>query len=260
MIADIFVTVKDRYELATRSLSSLFECTARVDFRLTICVDGRVTAGSDIPDEFFNHLNRADYVLSSTKNEGLGPTINRALAHIESINGWYSDSRVEVTDQVADLIVMCQDDLLYTMNWLPKLSRRFYQLESAMKLGFATGLECVEHKIKHTTSFDDGTMMKDWIRAAQMLGRREYWMSMWPIPRFDPETQNVRAKPNDGIGSGVDWHFVRNHQNSVCKTGRTNLVIPGLIQHMGYNQSTWLKRELSESEQDKRRIEEDGYR
>ena len=80
--------------------------------------------------------------------------------------------------------------------------------------------------------------------------------SMWPIPRFDPETQRERAKPNDGIGSGVDWHFIRNAENSVCKTGKTCLVVPGLIQHNGFDQSTWLKRELPESDEDKRKIEE----
>lgn len=254
---DIFVTVKDRYELATRSLSSLFECTDRSDCRLTICVDGRVSAGHDIPNEFFNHLNRADYVLSSTQNEGLGPTINRALAHIDSIDRWYEHPIAGDPSQVSDLICMCQDDLLYTPGWLPKLSRRFYQLENAMKLGFATGLECVEHKVKSTTIFDDGTMLKDWIRAAQMMARRSYWMSMWPIPRLDPETNRVRAKPNDGMGSGVDWWFIRNHENSVCRTGRTNLVIPGLIKHLGYRESTWLKRELPESLEDKNAIQRD---
>ena len=84
-----------------------------------------------------------------------------------------------------------------------------------------------------------------------MFARRSYWMSMFPIPRFDPETGQVRAKPNDGLGSGVDWHVIRNHQNSICKTGRTCLVLPGLLQHMGFNKSTWLNRELPESELDK---------
>lgn len=78
---------------------------------------------------------------------------------------------------------------------------------------------------------------------------------MYPIPRLDPETGRVRANPHLGIGSGVDWHFVRNHENSICRTGRTCLVIPGLLQHAGYKESTWLQRELPESEEDKRTID-----
>jgi len=84
-----------------------------------------------------------------------------------------------------------------------------------------------------------------------MLARHDYWMSMWPISRIDPETGRERGKPNDGMGSSVDWWFIRNHPKSVCRSGRTNLVIPGLLQHVGYRESTWLKRELPESEIDK---------
>lgn len=96
---------------------------------------------------------------------------------------------------------------------------------------------------------------KDWIRATCMLARHDYWMSMWPISRIDPETGRERGKPDNGMGSSVDWWFIRNHPNSVTKTGRTNLVIPGLLQHTGYKDSTWLKRELPESESDKRIID-----
>ena len=76
---------------------------------------------------------------------------------------------------------------------------------------------------------------------------------MYPIHPFDPETGRKRAKPNDGMGSGVDWWFIRNHDNSVCKTGKTCLVLPGLVKHLGYNQSTWLQngREMPESTEDK---------
>ena len=84
-----------------------------------------------------------------------------------------------------------------------------------------------------------------------MVARREYWQSLMPIPRFDPETGRIRAKPNDGMGSGVDWHLIRNHENSVCKTGRTCLVMPGLLRHVGYDKSTWLNREMPESKLDK---------
>lgn len=249
---DIFVTIKDRYELATKSLESLDRCTDRSSYRLTILIDGQV---GDTVDGFYEALDRADHVLVSKQNEGLGPTINRALSHIESINRWYEDPKTGDPSQVSDLIVYCQDDLLYTPKWLKFLSERFYQFERSFNLGFATGLSCVEHKTKFV--INEKECCKDWIRAAQMLARRSYWMSMWPISSFDPETGRKRAKPNDGVGSGVDWWFIRNHANSVCKTGRTNLVLNGLVKHLGFDQSTWLKRELPESDEDKEAMKDD---
>lgn len=262
LIADVFVTVKDRYALAARSLSSLLDNTDRSQFRLTVCVDGAFRHVDDdygLPSKLgdmqtlrFMLERNADYVLYSRENEGLGPTINRAVAHIKSINDWYLDTKAGDLDRVAPFIVMCQDDLLYTRNWLPVLASRFVAYESRHGLGFASGVECIEHRVRE--EIGAGMVLKDWIRAAQMLGRREYWESLMPIPRFDPETGRVRAKPTDGMGSGVDWWLIRNHENSVCRTGRTCLVMPGLVQHAGYDQSTWLKRELPESDVDKERI------
>jgi hypothetical protein len=187
-------------------------------------------------------------------NEGLGPTINRAVAHIKSINDWYGHPTHGDQTQVAPYVVMCQDDLLYTKGWLPKLASRFQAYGLQYKLGFASGVECIEHPVRQVLR--DGVVLKDWIRASQMLSTREYWESLMPIPRFDPETGRVRAKPHDGMGSGVDWWVIRNHDNSVCKTGRTNLVIPGLVQHAGFASSTWLQngREMPESDADKEKM------
>lgn len=242
MIADIFVTYKDRKNLFTRSINSLLDCTPRDHFRLTIVCDG-----FDVPEIATKH---ADYILVNRENMGLGPSINHAVAHIDMLNRWY-ESSVKLSDRTLEtqFIAYCQDDLLYTEGWLEKLLKFFMLYEKTYNLGFASGVECVEHPVRD--ELPGGAVLKDWIRAANMVARREYWTSMVPISAFDPETGQKRAKPNDGIGSGVDWWFIRNHENSVCKTGRTNLVIPGLLQHAGYDQSTWLDRELPESEDDK---------
>jgi len=265
LIADIFVTIKptaERIPLTVSSLASLLKNTERSQFRLTLCFDGHTEGVSpedmsayqmSVQTKYLRQLQmNADYILRSNENEGLGPTINRAIAHIKSVNDWYAHPTHGDPERVAPYVVMCQDDLLYTPNWLPLLASRFRAYERLYNVGFATGLECVEHPIKYNLT--GGMLLKDWIRAAQMLGTRQYWESMMPIPRLDPETGRVRAKPNDGIGSGVDWWLIRNHENSVCRTGRTCLVVPGLVQHAGYDRSTWLKRELPESEADKERI------
>jgi len=262
LIADIFVTCKyrdvhgnSRAALSARSLNSLSATSDRSQYRLTICVDGTEDYHGDSAGEFIDAALgnlQADYLLQSKENEGLGPTINRAVSHICSVNDWYDHPTHGDKSKVAPFICMCQDDLLYTKDWLPLLANRFLAMERLHNLGFATGLECVEHPIKK--DLGGGLILKDWIRAAQMFGRRSYWQSMMPIPPFDPETGRKRAKPNDGIGSGVDWWFIRNHENSVCRTGRTCLVMPGLVQHAGYRQSTWLSREMPESSTDKEKI------
>lgn len=250
LIADLFVTVKDRYALAHRSLTSLFENTPRDKFRLTVCIDGALDKGSEALIDLCH--TKADYVLFSHENVGLGPTINRAVAHICSINEWAEDPKVPDSADVAPFICMLQDDIKYSSGWLQKLSSRFIGFEKSHNLGFASGIECIEHPAKEWLSKD--CLLKDWIRATCMFGRRSYWKSMMPITRFDPETGRVRGKPNDGLGSGVDWWLIRNHANSVCMTGRTCLVMPGLLQHEGYDQSTWLKREMPESDADKEKI------
>ncbi len=251
MIADIFITTKNRQGLLRESLKSLLACTDKSNVRITLVRDGDYGVTRFAEDEFASKL---DYILTSYENEGLGPAINLALAHIDALNRWWGHPTHGDPTKVAPFTIYCQDDLLYTPGWLEKLVANFTVLESSHKLGFASGLECVEHEVKWT--LHKGMVLKDWIRAANMFARREYWMSMFPIPRLDPETRQVRAKPNDGMGSGVDWWFIRNHENSVCRSGRTCLVIPGLVKHLGYKESTWLKRDLPESESDRKAIEE----
>lgn len=248
LIADIFVTIKptmERLELSLQSLDSLFNNTERSQFRLTLCFDG-------MPQIEHAYGNSADYILISRPNVGLGPTINRAIAHIRSVNDWHLGPAGD-SNQVAPYTVMCQDDLLYTPGWLQTLASRF-QAYNHYRLGFATGHYAVEHSQTIRRQLENGVHLQDWIRASQMLGTREYWQSLMPIPALDPETKRLRAKPNDGMGSGVDWWLIRNHENSVCRTGRTCLVIPGLVQHAGYAKSTWLDRELPESTLDKEKI------
>ena len=261
LLADIFVTIKptgQRLPLSVRSLESLRDNTERSQYRLTVCIDGTDLEPAGWTAHLMTFLDGdddrgfADYILSSRENVGLGPTINRAIAHIKTINDWHLGPAGDPS-QVAPYTVMCQDDLLYTPGWLHTLASRF-QAYSHYRPGFATGHYATEHAQTIRRQLGEGIHLQDWIRASQMLATREYWQSLMPIPALDPETKRLRAKPNDGMGSGVDWWLIRNHENSICRTGRTCLVIPGLVQHAGFDRSTWLTRELPESESDKEAI------
>ena len=253
MLADIFMTFYDRDSLFKRSFESFLYNTPRELYRLTVvCDDGYVP-------EFIRGHAYVDHILEHRDNLGLGPSINQALGHIETLNKYYSDPDIGDSSRVSEFVCCCQDDLLYSEDWLQKLTQFFLMFECSKKLGFASGVECVEHDTKEELGEFNGqrVITKDWIRAAQMFARRDYWMSMFPIPRFDPETGGVRAKPHNGMGSGVDWWFIRNHENSVCRSDRTCLVLPGLVKHLGYAKSTWLDREMPESESDKKAIRKD---
>lgn len=241
MLIDIFITTKKRQKLLERSLASFESCTDRKSYRLTLVRDGYDEDTSNVIKMFHNII---DYDLCNMKNAGLGPSINMALSHIDSLKRWDIDKSI--------LTAYLQDDVLYSPGWLEKISTKLIQLGPSLKLGFASGIECIEHPIK--CNLGNGMILKDWIRATCMIARHDYWMSMWPISRIDPETGRERGRPHEGMGSSVDWWFVRNHENSVCRTGRTNLVFPGLLQHIGYKESTWLDRELPESSYDKERM------
>lgn len=246
LIADIFITHKPgRMILLEKCLEALAKNTVRDQYRLHLVVDGHWSSLPELDVE-------PDHILLHAENMGLGPSINQALSHIQILNEWYDHPLCREPEKMAPFVCYIQDDVLVSKDWLPKMAKFFMMYEKQYNLGFASGIECVEHPTQK--DLGNGMLLKPWIRAANVFGRREYWMSMYPISRFDPETRQVRAKPNDGMGSGVDWWFVRNHNNSVCKTGRTNLVFPGMMVHAGYAQSTWLKRELPESEDDKKKV------
>lgn len=232
------MTTRNRPELLRKSLQSLKDCTDKSLFRLTVVDDGSWVETRLELDMFQSTI---DFVLTNNQNRGLGPSINTALVHVDALKRWDTNPN--------PFTCYVQDDIQYSPDWLIKLESNFAKLEQVLKLGFASGIESIEHPVKEKLA--KGMITKDWIRATCMFARHDYWMSMWPISRIDPETGRERGRPNDGLGSSVDWWFIRNHPNSVCKTGRTNLVIPGLLRHIGYKQSTWLKRDLPESDSDK---------
>ena len=233
---DLFITTCGRQEMFKRSLESLLNSCDRNLYRLTIVVDGGYEKETD-----YILFKEADHVLWHNKCLGLGPSINQALCHINNLNIYFDDNK-------SNFICMCQDDIEYEKDWLNKLVKIYNLFSRTNKIGFVTGHEAPEHKTTGTIQFGkDALLLKPWIRATNMMTTTDYFLSMYPIPRIDPEHGRERGKPNDGLGSGVDWHFIRVSPNSVCKTGKINIVYPGLIKHIGYDKSTWLNRSLPES-------------
>lgn len=236
MLVDIFITTSGRVDLFKESFLSFLSATPRELYRLTVVVDGKAVE-SDYGSLLFAN---ADHILWHDKNLGLGPSINQALSHISSLNAYFDNAK-------SDFVCMLQDDVVYEKGWLEKLLKAYGAYSKVKKLGFASGHNAPEHTVKEEIKFGKDTLLlKPWIRATNMLAPTDYFLSMYPISRIDPETGRERARPHNGMGSSVDWWFIRNHPNSVCKTGRVNLVYPGLIKHIGFDKSTWLSRDLPE--------------
>jgi glycosyltransferase involved in cell wall biosynthesis len=234
MFVDVFVTTHKREEMFERSIRSLLESTNRELFRLTVVVDGNEQLG--------DWQKEVDYILWNKTNIGIAPSVTHALYHINNLNEYFDDKQ-------SSFVCYCQDDVIYQKGWLEKLIKIYTIFSRKYAIGFLSGHNAPEHETKEKIKFGkDELLLKPWIRATNMFAKREYFMSMLPVPRIDPETRRERGRPNDGLGSGIDWWFIRNHPNSVCRSGKINIVCPGLIKHIGYNKSTWLDRELPEDE------------
>ena len=113
---DLFMTTKDRPHLLRSSLRSLESCTERGSYRLTIINDGdyrgRDHDANLVEEEFSNII---DHVLINKKNSGLGPSINMALAHIDTLKRW-DTSPNPFTCYIQDDILFSPDEnkVLYT--------------------------------------------------------------------------------------------------------------------------------------------------
>lgn len=245
MIADLFLTTRNRHKLLWETLQSLKESTPREQYRLTVVLDG--LEPKDQTFDLVSSLTRhgdIDHLIVSQKNEGLGPSFNKAIPFITGLKGW---------DGGPALTCYVQDDVLFAKDWLRKLSEKYLQLQPSLRLSFASGHGAMEHRNDfraETKLLGPGMYTNKYIRATCMLAYHDFFASMMPIPKVDPETGQERGRPHNGLGSGVDWHFVRVHTHSVVRSGRTNLIMPGLVIHNGYKASTWLKQELPEDIED----------
>lgn len=248
MLVDVIATTTlTRPDLLRRTLASLLERTDHTQMRLTSVVDGPVPPGAEALSAELRASS--DLCISSRRNAGLAPALNLALA------------AVAVQWQPADFVLLLQDDVLVLPNWLDKLTQAFLRHEVHDRVGLATGLACPElaaATLGHSLSvLDDGCTLMPYCRAAMMFGRRRTFFDVMPIPPVDGETGQPRGRPHDGLGSGVDWHILRQHLNCLRRKGLSCLVVPDVALHLGYRDSTWLGRDLEEMPEDRAAIEKE---
>jgi len=141
----------------------------------------------------------------------------------------------------SDYICYCQDDVEFEKGWLDKcvevwetkdLNKRF---GSVINIGFITGHDAPEHPIIRET---ENLLLKDTCRATHLFASTERWKEFGEIPDLTP--------PKPGHGSMVDWWLMGHPEGkypeskaSLKQKGEKVLCIPGLIKHIGNNDSTW---------------------
>jgi len=126
-----------------------------------------------------------------------------------------------------------QDDVTFNYpNWLELCEKKYKEAVEYRRIGFISGHTAPEHAETDVPCPVDGCRFRTWIRATHMMAPVCYWKSMLPIPELAPDGMR-RGHPSPNRGSGFDWHFVRDHELSVERTGRTNLIVEGLCTHIG---------------------------
>jgi glycosyltransferase involved in cell wall biosynthesis len=239
----ILITTKDRLKFLNNCLESIKRTTP--ESRIFIVSDG---SNSDTIEYITNSDNIEGYVINKT-NIGIAPSIEIGL-HL--INNYHRFRYNEGLEKDQDpWISYVQDDVEFIQNeWDKKLWGAYLQCYNAPPIGFTgigfvTGHVAPEHSNSIRQTFDIGYEFRDHIRATHMMAPLSFWLEQLPIT-VNGELDRPRGHPGNGIGSDIDWYFLRDHDKSVLKRGMTNLVVPGILKHIGADNSTWQKNILPE--------------
>lgn len=227
------VTTYNRLHHLNQSLESLMKHTNSYD-ELVIADDNSTDGTQDyLHDLCQYHIGPQISISLSDKNVGVCESINRILKY-------YHDKYGDGEDI---FLAKMEDDMSYTPGWLDKCLELF-ELYKNLPVGFVGGYVAPEHPTIERIHHPDGTLLylRTEMRGNCMIGRLKYWYSMYPIPENIPGKSYRRGKPDNGHGSHNDWHFLRDHELSVEKTGKICILYPNLLKHEGAEQSTWGNR------------------
>ena len=224
----VIISTYNRKELLKRSLDSLFNSFDKIKPDVWVCDDGSTDGTPD-------YLMGLDNItpLMNNENRGLRATLNKLLTL--AIHDGY------------DYISYSQDDIEYEKGWLDKCITGWSL--NKHEIGFVTGHDAPEHPVKQELRMTFGPekgkrkgYLKDTCRATHLFASTERWKQFGEIPDLTPGI----AAPKPGHGSLVDWWLIGHSEgkypestSSLKAKGEKVLCIPGLIKHIGAEQSTW---------------------
>jgi len=245
-VIDIILTTYERPHFLLKTVTAILGNTLPGSYRLTVSDDcsrdHETPAILDWIDERW-----IGTVIRHSKREGIVP----------GFNGLWE----RVKDSDSEYVCYLQDDAMPVQKgWLQTLVEAFEDSKGRMNVGFFCGFDAPEHPVSRTVIDVMGrtVLLKASTSATNLIATKGFWKSVGvPVPLLNPDGKK-RGFPNDGVGSQIDlWltgcmslsRFTKWAASPTCSflQGKSVLVVPGLIQHLGQEKkdSTWqMEREL----------------
>ena len=102
-------------------------------------------------------------------------------------------------------------------------------------------LTCVDDTFKVNREFqweDVHVQVKHFAEGHLYFALSDFWAHTTPVPILNVDGTK-RGLPDYGVGSNVDWHFLRESSHSLKHLKRQTGAIANLVQHTGNDHSTW---------------------
>ena len=224
-LTDILITTYNRPFLLKQTLASLFIHTdpTKTPFRVYVSVDEDFD--SESPTVKVLRDFPVNQIVYGRTEAGLCDSLNRLIALTKRIK------------PKPDFICYLQDDVWLNPRWLETQIRVLKDLSKA-PIGFVTGFDAPEHPPLGCWYVTRTVWKKRITRATQLLAKTELWYELTPIPKLNPNGSK-RGRPHNGIGSRVDWWLMVDAPNSTWNRKLFVGVVPGLVEHLGEEMSTW---------------------
>lgn len=235
---DIYITSYRRSDLLAKCLDALFVAIHHSPF------NHRVIVLSDHSDEgtieVLRPLLGKIHFVTTPEQLGLPFTFNLLLD--------YSKNLISRSGEKPKFICYLQDDAVIAYPHV--FFKTIDQLSNAVspaELGFLSGFYTPIHPGFEKIKVKGVTIVKsDSVDGKNLIGKPELFESIGPISKRIKGMR--RGNPGPLIGSGFDLWQWRDSPNSTTRQNRINLIIPGLVRHIGDDGSTW----GNDSDQDER--------
>lgn len=234
----VLITTYNRLNLLTQCIESI----KNTEPKSPIFV---IDDGSEEDTKEYLLSQNLEMVLLNKSNIGVSPSLEIG---INAINNWYRFRKADRLILPSDILWVSwvQDDVVFKVNsWYSLCMEKLCHAKNdPNKIGFITGHEAPEHAKSGRACEVPDCLYRDHIRATHMLATIDEWKLHFPISCYQKyglvrghPTKAKRGTP--ARGADEDWWILRDHANSVLRRGKTNLVVQGILSHIGHEQSSW---------------------
>jgi glycosyltransferase involved in cell wall biosynthesis len=244
-MVDVIVTTRNRKEMLERTVESFEAMNRKIPYRMFIVDD----ASDDGTPEYLGRLNgRVCFTVFSKIRGGVVFGFNLLWNMVE-----YHDMFHEEYPYLCYL----QDDAeSMEEEWILTAIRAYEEFGGAHNVGFFSGYDAPEHPAQARIRWRDREVaIKLSQGATNLIAEKRFWRSIGYVPRNNPDG-TPRGFPDRLKGSHIDLYltgcmsgskFVPGAASpmSSYKQGKTVLVVPGCLKHLGQEntKSTWRQAE-----------------